>query len=213
MLRIFYFLVVVIVSCEKQQPRPPVTGSGTLNPCAQYDDGICPIYNAELEGGGSKDDDPDNQQPNNRPEEQDNQLTTAEIDQQPESDESSSDPKQIALYTGFVLKDNALYPLFLTDDPQQKITESKFSYGGAGFETQKIPETGGLQFTFDLIVTIEFATDSGVFCARSLLDKRWLAKILQWKDQRLQVDSFPLTKERGGYPNLKKMNVKEGGCR
>lgn len=210
MLRIFY-LVIFIVACEKQQPRPPVTGSGTPDPCAQYADGICPIHNAELEGGGSKDNDSNNQQPNNRPEKQDTQLTNDKIDQQPESDESSSDPEQIALYTGFLLKDNALYPLFLTDD--QQITKSKFSYGGAGFESQKLPDTGGLQFTFELVVTLEFVTDSGVFCARSSLDKRWLGKILQWKDQQLQVDGFPLAKERGGYPNLKKMNVKEGDCR
>ena len=216
MLHIFY-LVVIIVACEKQQPRPPVTGSGKPNPCAQYADGICPLYDAELDGSGSNDDNPDNQSttqpPDNRPEE-DNQLTTAEIDQQQEqSIENPSDPEQIALYTGFMLKDNALYPLFLADDQQQKITKSRFSYGGAGFESQKLPDTSGLQFTFELVVTLEFVTDSGVFCARSSLDKSRLGKILQWKDQQLQANGFPLAKERGGYPNLRKMNIKEGGCR
>lgn len=208
MLRIIYLLV--LIACTKEQPRPPVTGGGERDPCAQYSDGICPLYNEELEGSSGT----GGQLPtiNNRPDDDSEQQTT----EQPDNSEEQKpiDPKQIDLYTGLVLKDKALYPLFLADiDNDLQISKSKFSYGGAGFKPQKLPEDSSLQFTLELVVTLEFTIDTSVFCARSSLDKSRLGKILQWKDQQLQADGFPLAKERGGYPNLKKMNIKEGVCR
>ena len=214
-LRIFYLLV--LIACTKEQPRPPVTGDGEPNPCAQYADGVCPVYNAELEGSGAENDRTDGQLPtiNNRPSDDGIEQSTTETEQPDTAEEQEPiNIKEIAVHTGFVVKDSALYPLFLADlNNNRRITKSKFSYGGAGFEPQKPPIDSGLPFTFELVVTLEFEIDSSIFCARSSLDKSQLEKILQWKDQQLQADGFPLTKERGGYPNLKKMNIKEGACR
>ena len=190
MLRLSYLALFIVVACHEKQPRPPATGSGETNPCAQYADGICPLYNGELDGSGSKD-----QIPKEKP------IINEQIT--PQNDEHPT------LYTGFVLRDKGLYPLFLADH-QQQITKSKFSYGGAGFETQQTPETNGLQLALELTVTLEFVVDSKVFCARTSLDKSRLGKILQWQDRQLQAEGVPLAKEKDSYPNLRKMNVKEG---
>lgn len=210
MLRIFY-LTVLVIACQKEQPRRPVVGSGEEAPCAQYADGVCPLYDADAQDSNNK---PDNSRStmNSPNDEVIEQSANRQLNPDEEPSEKSINSKDIAIYSGFVLQDKALYPLFLADDLQQPISEQKFRYGGSGFKPSNSPENNGLPFSFELLVTLQFVLANNTFCARSSLDKRQLLEFLQWENQQLQADESPLAKERGGYPKLQKMNVKEGAC-